>query len=357
MHRGIADSGSRPQDDGASEGGRRTPAPSLSRRRSEAVRIALIVATLLAVPCIQLIPETWSESGTGTLTDPIMLLGSGSTVNDSVNFYNNSDQIPTYFDLNTEYFLNPTVEITIRAYNYSNPSGGGGSGNWAGFENWRQVLTAKYAWNGNTRELVDSWPEHAGLTAISSEGSLSIKEVDPLNGFYVVAFSGKPPLKTGNGYFLIGIKVVVKEGDADNHYDHDPYYFGANNRYQGHGSSGLTPEDIIINQAQGICLFYNNGQTIVTTPTTINIQHHENIGPFMARVVVKIDSQDPNVGPRWEIDPKWGDYVYYASGLPDGLNMKSDGTIEGKLAGYAEASTVTMTIYAVAKDYTTNRVS
>jgi hypothetical protein len=56
-------------------------------------------------------------------------------------------------------------------------------------------------------------------------------------------------------------------------------------------------------------------------------------------------------------DARYNNYIYYATDLPDGLNMRSDGTIAGKLAGYVESSTVAFTIYAVNNDYTTDRVS
>jgi hypothetical protein len=284
-----------------------------------------------------------------------MLLGRDNTMSGSIPIVSHGTQVPTYFDLNTEHFYKPNVTIKINAVQTYNKGGHQVNDNkWENFEEWTTILRAEYKWNGTNRVLgEDSWPNAVedAMTVISSSGSLSIKEIDPSTGFYVIAFSAQPPLN-GNGYFLFGIEVSVKEGIVGDGYKQE-YYFGANIYYQNHGDPGITPETIERELATGICLFYRNEGASPTeftpTTTTIAIHHHENEGPFQACVLSSLQPL--------EIKTDWNDYIYYATGLPDGLNMKSDGTIEGKLAGYEERTNLTFTIYGVNKNYTTDRVS
>jgi hypothetical protein len=237
------------------------------------VRIALIVATLLAVPCIQLIPETESDGASGEMNNPVMLLGSGTGVDGTIHFTSSSIQIPTYFDLNTENFYNPSVSVDIKAHQYSGPNDHGADGNWNEFPGWESILRAEYVWVDGERAIGASNPvsgqviNEATATAISIGGSLSIKEVDPYEGFYVVAFSAAdPPIHTSgshNGSYLIEIEVTVREGSIAS--SEQKYYFGANLRYQSQGGTPIDTDPGMIQDklAINICLYDTNGQKLI----------------------------------------------------------------------------------------------
>ncbi len=360
MHCEIADLGSRLKKDGASMKGREASAPGLPKRRSGVMRAAFVIAVLLAVPCVPLIPETGSDGADGTMADPVMLLGSGNGTGGTIYLGTNSTQIPTYFDLNTEHFYDASVAIDIRAHHYANNIHSHETGDWSQFNSWDSILKVEYSWGTNGRILAATAGSPSDqviseMTAISSGGSLSIKEVDSVEGFYVVAFSAKsPPVSdtSPNGCFVISIMVTVKEHGISS--SEQKFYFGANIRYQSQGGGAIPLPDsgeIAENLAVNICLYGTNGLAM-DLEDPISMRHHEDEGPFQARVLLMHNGEVLPIN-----DPRYNEYLYYATGLPDGLNMRSDGTIAGKLAGYVGPSTVTFTIYGVNNDYTTDRVS
>ncbi len=318
--------------------------------------IAFALSLIVGISCIQLAPAISDAVADGSVDDPVMLLGNGTDAQNTLLFTTKATQVPTYFDLNTNRFQKPSVRMDVRAYHYSNNAQGHGS--WGGFDSWTSILEVEYSWDENNVRTASGPPRQAisGMTAVSSGGSLSVKEVDPFEGFYVVAFSAKsPPVshQSPNGCFLIEIEVSVKENGIDS--SEQKFYFGANLRYQSQGGQDIPlpgPDEIVEGLAVNICLYGTDG-SLIDPAEPITIRHREDVGPFQARVLL-LDSHGDHLDPS---DDRYDAYIYYASDLPDGLNMRSDGTIAGKLAGYVGTSSLQFTIYAVNGDYTTDRVS
>jgi len=306
--------------------------------------IALALSSIMILSSIAFIQGSPAEGASGDSDDPVMVLGSASNgnnirSNEAFLFENKADSELRYIDLNTEWFENPEVQIVVTYQKYHKNS----STSWNS-SGWSTSMVMNCQWTEGVRTITCGEGDMLSSqgTVISRDASVSITEIDSDGGLYAIEFSARPPEQPGCFVFKIGF--TISEGKGANT---QIYYFGANAQYQSNSSSGVDQSTIISELARNVCLSTDIDHNDFVTGITV--QHSVDAGPLYAWV--QLDSLD-GTGTTYDRDR----FHFYAVGLPDGLNMRSDGIINGKIAGYVNATT-TFTVYAIDEDNTSNRAS
>jgi|GEM_PF-4045662 len=283
--------------------------------RTEALAIAIAVIMIASAMPLY---SHGAEGATGDSDDPDMILWAGNTYRDSDdrrNVYTMSEDETVYVSLNLELFNDTSVTATASYYRYAAYNNNRTNGDWDSTENETTIL-------GD------------GAENPSCNGSILFEEMDSDGGLYKIVFKNKAP---GNaGKYLIKIKFTVTETYGEASLSQD-YYFGANVIYDiTDGSTTLSSYVCLTDESEPAedSTFY----------TSLSFNHEDDVGPLYACVQLE-DGSYVRDG-----------YYYYAVGLPDGVNMKLNGVIEGHIAGYITSDTE-FTIYAINESFPSDNAS
>ncbi len=255
---------------------------------------AVLMAMLMVSASVLCVSN--DSRGAGTYDSPVMISGD----NDEYRVLNVDDSsnvsMTSYFSINWNSFLNPKVTI----------------------QSWTCDSLA---------DFIGSDPDESSMVTLMSSNvsasgcdygnniSASVSAVSGSSGFngvYAITLTASDAADLC--YYKI--KVIVEE-NVGSVRDSQSYYYGIHMK-------AVTGElySVMVQDADGD---YKNSITF------------DRDTPYQAAVKIAEESFDSD------------GYYFYAIGLPNGINMRLDGIIEGKTAGYLVATEGDATIYAINK--------